>query len=161
MFQVYSDMPILIAHRGNTNGPDPEKENNPDYIDNAVSKGYQVEIDVWCIDGALVLGHDGPQYQIIEDYLTKRKDVLWCHAKNLDALCFLLDKDFHTFSHDSDPYTFTSQKIIWAYPGMPLNTSTICVMPERTPDAYNLNDLHNCRGICTDFVEKYAFILTS
>ena len=36
----------LIAHRGNTHGPDDDKENNPDYIDKCLSGGYDAEIDV-------------------------------------------------------------------------------------------------------------------
>ena len=36
----------LIAHRGNTHGPDEGKENNPDYIDKCLSEGYDAEIDV-------------------------------------------------------------------------------------------------------------------
>ena len=37
---------ILIAHRGNIDGPNPEMENNPQYIDKAIDSGYNVEIDV-------------------------------------------------------------------------------------------------------------------
>ena len=35
----------LIAHRGNIDGPSDE-QNSPDYIDNALSLGYDAEIDV-------------------------------------------------------------------------------------------------------------------
>ena len=41
---------ILISHRGNLNGPKPDQENSPNYINNAISKGYNVEIDVWFKD---------------------------------------------------------------------------------------------------------------
>ena len=39
--------PIWIAHRGNTRGPKPEKENQPEYILQAIQEGFDVEIDVW------------------------------------------------------------------------------------------------------------------
>ena len=32
---------ILIAHRGNINGPNPERENTVSYIQEALDKGYQ------------------------------------------------------------------------------------------------------------------------
>ena len=35
----------LIAHRGNTHGPEEGKENSPDYIDKCLSEGYDAEID--------------------------------------------------------------------------------------------------------------------
>ena len=37
----------LIAHRGNIDGAKPLDENNPEYIDTAISKGYDVEVDVY------------------------------------------------------------------------------------------------------------------
>ena len=36
----------LIAHRGNIFGSDTSKENSPDYIDEALSKEFDVEIDI-------------------------------------------------------------------------------------------------------------------
>ena len=36
----------LIAHRGNIHGENPSEENKPEYIDAAIDKGYDVEIDV-------------------------------------------------------------------------------------------------------------------
>ena len=38
---------ILISHRGNINGKKPDLENKPEYIQNAIKLGYNVEIDVW------------------------------------------------------------------------------------------------------------------
>jgi hypothetical protein len=49
---------ILISHRGNINGKQPSKENHPLYIFEAIKQGFQVEIDVWFIDGKFKLGHD-------------------------------------------------------------------------------------------------------
>ena len=48
---------ILISHRGNINGKIIEAENNPGYIDDAIRLGYEVEIDMWWIDGETYLGH--------------------------------------------------------------------------------------------------------
>jgi hypothetical protein len=38
---------ILIAHRGNLDGPNPSMENHPDYIDAAINAGFHVEVDLW------------------------------------------------------------------------------------------------------------------
>ena len=51
---------ILISHRGNIDGRNVEYENNPNYIEAAINLGYDVEIDVWFIDGKFMLGHDEP-----------------------------------------------------------------------------------------------------
>ena len=62
---------ILISHRGNIDGKILETENHPDYIDKAISLGYDVEIDIWMVNGVFFLGHDEPQYKIILDWLSE------------------------------------------------------------------------------------------
>ena len=37
---------IYISHRGNTNGKNPARENTKSYIDEAIAKGFDVEIDI-------------------------------------------------------------------------------------------------------------------
>jgi hypothetical protein len=46
---------IYISHRGNIDGKKPHLENNPTYIDEAIDLGYDVEIDLWFIDGRVYL----------------------------------------------------------------------------------------------------------
>ena len=54
---------IFISHRGNLDGLNPDRENSPDYIDEAIKLGFDVEVDVRTKDGQLWLGHDEPQYK--------------------------------------------------------------------------------------------------
>ena len=74
---------ILISHRGNTSGPRPQEENNPEYIKKALEK-YDVEVDVWYVDEEWFLGHDEPLYRIELEFLKQKG--LWCHAKNIESL---------------------------------------------------------------------------
>lgn len=143
---------IYIAHRGNTQGPNPEKENHPDYLRDAVRKGYDVELDVWLVNGKYVLGHDKPQYEVADYFL--ENPHFWCHAKDIHTMTALLDPGFpvHAFFHDTDACTITTQKWIWTYPGHPvLGHRSIAVMPERAPGL----DLSRAGGICTDIPLEY------
>jgi hypothetical protein len=142
-----------IAHRGNVSGPS-LNENHPDHIDNAIASGFDVEIDVW-IDGyEIFLGHDEPQYEIADQFLEKRRHYIWCHAKNIQALKYLLDNKFHVFFHDKDDYTLTSEGYIWAYPGTELVKGAICVMPENADDPeYLAKNIHLIHGVCSDYVQ--------
>jgi hypothetical protein len=79
---------ILISHRGNLNGKIVERENHPDYIDEAINLGYDVEIDIWVVDGYIFLGHDYPDYKIDIGWLTDRLDKLWIHCKNIEAILY-------------------------------------------------------------------------
>ena len=142
---------ILISHRGNTNGKFESYENEPAYIDKAISEGYNVEIDLWMNDGVLYLGHDSIQYEINYEWLKDRKNKLWIHCKNIEALEWCDEKiEFHYFWHQEDVATLTSQGTIWAYPGKQPIKNSIAVMPEIYGD-----NITQCLGICSDYIERY------
>jgi len=143
---------IYIAHRGNTQGPNPDKENHPDYLRDALRKGYDVELDVWFIGGKYVLGHDKPQYEVADYFFDNPH--MWCHAKDIATMTSLLDPGFliNAFYHETDACTLTTQKWIWTYPGRPVpGWRSIAVMPERVPGW----DISLAGGICTDTPIKY------
>ena len=50
----------LISYRGNINGPNPELENAAPYINDAISEGYVVAVDVWLVDDKLYLCNARP-----------------------------------------------------------------------------------------------------
>lgn len=141
---------ILISHRGNINGKLPQNENHPDYIDEAIHAGYDVEIDVWMVDGELFLGHDEPQYPISEDWIEDRYETLWIHCKNIEAMEAFNVSSFNYFWHEEDTMTLTSMGVLWAYPGNQPIKGSIAVMPEIHND-----DISACLGICSDYIERY------
>ena len=142
---------ILISHRGNIDGKIPELENKPSYIEDAIKLGFDVEIDVWVIEGVLLLGHDEPQYDISQDWLNKRYERLWIHCNNIEAMeWFNMIGGFNYFWHQEDTVTLTSMNVIWAYPGKQPIKGSIAVMPE-----INNDNLDNCIGICSDYINDY------
>lgn len=145
---------ILISHRGNLNGPNEERENSLDYIDEAIKAGYEVEIDLWSREGKLYLGHDAPQYLVSINWLQSRLTKLWIHCKNIEALevlhWFKNMKHLNYFWHETDTVTLTSRGYIWAYPGKQPIINSIAVMPELHGD-----DIQQCLGICSDYIKNY------
>lgn len=140
---------LYIAHRGNYNGKNLKTENTISQIEHCMSMGLDVEIDVWYAQQSWWLGHDHPKYQIDVSFLTNTK--LWCHAKNSSALFKMLEhKNIHCFWHNTDDYTLTSRGYIWAYPGSPLDSHSVCVLPERS--RYSADELSKCAGICSDHI---------
>ena len=144
---------ILIAHRGNTNGRFESYENKPNYIDNAISEEFDVEIDIWYKDNTLWLGHDNPNYSVDIKWIQHRQEKLWIHCKNIEAMVYFnsdLVNQYNYFWHENDTMTLTSNKYIWAYPGKQPIKNSIAVMPEMYKD-----NIENCIGICSDYIEKY------
>jgi len=141
---------ILISHRGNIDEKIVERENHPDYIDTAINLGYDVEIDMWWVDGKTYLGHDVPQYEVNDEWLTKRINKLWVHCKNIELLNWIRSTTLHYFWHEEDTLTLTSKNQIWAYPGKQPILGSIAVMPEINKDNISL-----CIGICSDYIKNY------
>jgi hypothetical protein len=142
---------ILISHRGNIDGKLIERENHPSYIDEAIALEYDVEIDVWMIDGLLLLGHDEPQYGVSQHWLNERYEHLWVHCKNVEAMeWFNQIGGFNYFWHEEDTITLTSKKYMWVYVGKQPIKGSIAVMPE-----LNNEDVSQCVGICSDFIVNY------
>jgi hypothetical protein len=142
----------LIAHRGLVNGPNKHIENQPATIKSALDNGFDCEIDLWVFDCRLYLGHDGPQYNITEQFL--KQSGLWIHCKNLDALAYCSEnKTLNYFWHENDTYTLTSQGIIWAYPDKPLNSRSVMVLPEWQDSTLENAKRATCFAICSDFVQ--------
>jgi len=147
----------LIAHRGNIDGPNPIKENSIDYIEEAIAKGFDVEVDLRHEDYYFYLGHDEPQYYVSMSWLVKYKDVLWIHCKNRESLEKVSSSpiEFNYFWHETDSYTLTSKNYIWTYPGKTYTSNSIIVMPETIPE-FDFSKLivYNCFGVCTDYPNK-------
>jgi len=142
---------VLISHRGNIDGKIIERENHPTYIDEAIALEYDVEIDVWMIEGVLYLGHNEPQYGVTQHWLNERYQNLWIHCKNVEAMeWFNMIGGFNYFWHQEDTLTLTSMNVIWAYPGKQPIKGSIAVMPEIHND-----NLDECIGICSDYINDY------
>ena len=112
----------LIAHRGNMWGPNTDWENVPVYVQKAIDQGFDVEIDLWENHGNLYLGHTWGEHQIDIQWLLDRRDKLWIHCKNIQALefCDNYEGVLHYFWHQSDDYVLTSERYVWTYPGKPV-----------------------------------------
>jgi hypothetical protein len=134
---------IVISHRANLDGSDPKRENVPSCIEEILSMGIDVEIDVWFKDGAYYLGHDSPDYKVDIEWL--KTDGLWCHAKNQNALERMkYDRVKNYFWHQEDRFTITSDGHIWCYPN---NMSHHGILVHLDPPKSSL-DVY---GVCTDY----------
>lgn len=151
---------MYIAHRGNLWGPNPERENSPKYIDEALNLRYKVECDLWVQDGQLWLGHDAPIYHIHNGFIRCRTRGLFIHCKNTEALSFMRSGEFlaNYFWHQTDDYTLTSEGFAWCYPGKtPPGNRAIIVLPEEwlAKEAYSeYIKLHQVAGVCSDYVAQ-------
>lgn len=137
----------LIAHRGLFQGPNHQKENSPEQIELALSRGYDCEIDLWVVGHDLFLGHDSPTYPIKPEYLNDNR--FWIHAKNLDALYWLSNTSgLNYFWHEADQYAMTSDRHIWTLKQHDCTDRTVVMVVDQ-PDPSLLKS--GCYAICSDY----------
>ena len=143
----------FIAPRGNINGKQENFENTRSYIEVALMKGFECEIDICKWDGwHFYLGHDTPGEKVTESWLKNKP--LWCHAKNYEAFQALCKQGHNCFWHNEDRYTLTSKGYIWAYPGEAVGNNTIAVLPE-----WKATNIKDAAGICSDNIEFYRGVI--
>ncbi len=137
---------LIISHRGNLEGRDPATENTVEQVQKALDLGFDVEVDVWWVNGDFFLGHDTPDEQVLPEYLAN--EHLWCHAKNVEALEHMLERpDIHCFVHDRDKYAATSQGYIWTAVRSSAGNRVVVVANDMT----HTDDVY---GICTDYPRR-------
>lgn len=149
-------MTKIIAHRANLYGPNIEYENKPSSIELALDSGFDVEIDIWYVDGRFLLGHDKPIFSFKKSFFEEILPYSWLHCKNLEAINKLSDEypESNYFWHENDKFTLTSKNFIWTYPGQEVSNKSIVVLPEQ-----NSSQVYNVFGICTDYPFKYKEII--
>jgi hypothetical protein len=97
------------------------------------------------------LGHDKPEYLIHQDWLEERKEKLWIHCKNIDAVeWFSENMTFHFFWHQNDTLTLTSRGLLWVFPGNQPIKNSVAVLPEIENE-----NVESCFAICSDYISKY------
>ena len=141
----------FISHRGNLTGVYPEKENSPEYIMSAIRADFDVEVDVWYIDGKVMLGHDAPTYEVDLNFIKNTR--FWCHAKNAEALEFMLANNVHCFWHESDQRVLTSQGYVWTYPHKQLIDNAVVVILDKEIDNEYVS---RAVAVCGDYVQSWS-----
>jgi hypothetical protein len=93
----------IISHRGNVYGPGSQCE--LENVEFALSKKYDVEIDVRVIEDKFFIGHDRALYEMPKEWLMSSTSCrLWFHAKDEKTFEILKNYDVHSFIHDQEPF---------------------------------------------------------
>lgn len=147
----------IYAHRGNLDGVSSE-ENSPALVRRALEEGFGVEVDLWEIDGAHFLGHDGPTYPIDLAAFDLPGIVFHLKTPHVPAL-----RHADAFAIDNDRYSLTLRGSLWTNYGQPAGPAAIVCAPELVANSEPLEAFVGrnalARGICTDFPRRVMRIL--
>lgn len=144
----------FISHRGNLYGADPEKENDPRYIEKAMLH-CDVEVDLFFLDECFWLGHDFPKHQISLSWIEKYKKNIWFHCKNLEAAWKIGQiNSTKFFCHSSDPYVLINTGHIWVH-DLSLDLSSQCIIPLIDLQSLIKFPKEKVFAICSDYPNEY------
>lgn len=152
---------ILISHRGNISGRNPERENTISYIQEAINQDFFVEIDVSFSfeKNKLMLrhDHDGRGSDIDWDFISKNRDKLLIHCKDISGLRFIKDSEYNYFYHGEDDFCLSSKQWIIAHSRMGVDyinkKDIILMLPEK--HGLSKDAVKECAGICSDIISFY------
>lgn len=147
----------IISHRGNIKSVNSKMENHPDYIDQAISYGVDVEIDLRIKNGRLFLGHDYAQYEVDDNWFLDRVDQLWVHCKDIHSSFYLINNlpSMKFFCHTSDSFVLTNNNKIWLHDlSMSINDNVIIPLLSESDLEKNKKLIRLPYAICTDYVNK-------
>ena len=137
-------------------GPNPNYENQFDYIKSAFNTCGRVEIDLQTHNGMLYLGHDKPQEQVNSEIIEflKRPGV-YVHSKDTVSIPRLLTHQCHVFYHESDPVVFTSRGYIWCFPGHYVKDITRAIWLDMPWCPLPRDKERHCWAVCGDYWDPY------
>lgn len=142
---------IFISNRGNINGINQTRENNPEYVQEAMDRGFFVMVDVWLVQNKqLTLGNVKPKYVTDLNFLQNPQII--ARACSPATLTYLLDNNVHCFYCDRSNYTLTSNGYVWTWPGSPVIPRSIVFMPEWFVGDVRKSATFNCTGVCSNFI---------
>jgi hypothetical protein len=102
---------LLIANRGNLFGRNLERENSPDYLNEAINQGYHVMVDAWWVEGCFWFGKNRPTHKPIGggiDWLTHAVNSVWIRAKSAETFVRAHDLGLNVFWQQSDMYAYST-----------------------------------------------------
>ena len=151
-----------ISHRGNIAGPQPSKENTPSYIQAAIDRGYDVEIDVRLIGDCLYLGHDNPDYQVDLSWLLARKENLWIHTKNFKAMDFLIPHGLRVFYHQNEKHVcIGNTRNLWSCDLLEATEKSVVPLMGLEEIERHKSLVGGFAGVCSDYIGQLDSVCES
>jgi hypothetical protein len=147
---------LLIAYQGIFNGQNYDQANTPNQIGLAFNHGYSVSVDVWRVNGILYLGTDQPLTEVTPDYLKGNR--FWINARNVEMQEWISTQPIKSYPNyfwyditHPPPYVTTSGGQLWTFGTVPVNNSSIVVLPEINDRGLLSTVKLNCYGICSTY----------
>lgn len=137
----------LIADNGLLGGPN--EKSLVENIEEAISKGYYVKVNVWKLPRVLCTGEFGPEFTF--DVNSVPREMVLYDARNYEAYDFLVRQGFNVFHRESDPFAVSS----WGW-YLSFTPAVLAGSIAMDPEGCLFQDLIKCGGICSKYAQGYG-----
>ena len=146
---------LYISYQGIFDGKDYEDANTPDQIGKSFNNGYSCMVDVWRIDDTLCVGPEQAPIPVTDKYLQGNR--FWIKCGNQETYDWFTTQPIKQYPNyfyqpNSMVNALTSSNKLWTPGTVPVNNTSIIVLPE-IKDRGLLSTVHlRCYGICSTYL---------
>ena len=146
---------LYISYQGIFDGKDYEDANTPDQIGRSFNNGFSCMVDVWRIDNTLYVGSEQAPISVTDKYLQGNR--FWIKCGNQETYDWFLTQSLRQYPNyfyqpNSMVNALTSSNKLWTPGTVPVNNTSIIVLPE-IKDRGLLSTVHlRCYGICSTYL---------
>jgi len=146
---------LYISYQGIFDGKDYEDANTPDQIGRSFNNGFSCMVDVWRIDGTLYVGPEAAPISVTDKYLQGNR--FWIKCGNQETYDWFTTQSLRQYPNyfyqpNSMVNVLTSSNRLWTPGTVPVNDTSIIVLPE-LKDRGLLSTVHlRCYGVCSTYL---------
>ena len=146
---------LYISYQGIFDGKNYEDANTPDQIGTSFNNGFSCMVDVWRIDDALYVGSEQAPISVTDSYL--RGNRFWIKCANQETYDWfttqsLIQYPNYFYQPNSMANVSTSSNKLWTPGTVPVNDTSIIVLPE-IQDRGLFSTVHlRCYGVCSTYL---------
>jgi len=146
---------LYISYQGIFDGKNYEDANTPDQIGKSFNNGFACMVDVWRIDSTLCVGPEAAPIPITDKYLQGNR--FWIKCGNQETYDWFTTQSLRQYPNyfyqpNSMVNVLTSSNRLWTPGTVPVNDTSIVVLPE-IKDRALFSTVHlRCYGICSTYL---------
>ena len=146
---------LYISYQGIFDGKDYEDANTPDQIGRSFNNGFSCMVDVWRIDNTLCVGPEAAPIPVTNKYLEGNR--FWIKCGNQETYDWFTTQSLRQYPNyfyqpNSMVNALTSSNRLWTPGTVPVNDTSIIVLPE-LKDRGLLSTVHlRCYGVCSTYL---------
>ena len=146
---------LYISYQGIFDGKNYEDANTPDQIGRSFNNGFSCMVDVWRIDNTLYVGSEQAPISVTDNYL--RGNRFWIKCANQETYDWfttqsLIQYPNYFYQPNSMANVSTSSNKLWTPGTVPVNDTSIIVLPE-IQDRGLFSTVHlRCYGVCSTYL---------